>query len=298
MGCVMRLVLTTASLFFALALGARTSAQRPVQTADLNQKHESDQWKLIEQHLADPTTATAEKLEMQADILRARKFPEDAIAYYQYAMAKGGSAPRLLNKIGLTDLELRNMALARVCFQRVTKLSKKDPEAWNNLGAVEYLNGDPARAISAYKKAIKLDKRGAVYHANLATAYFDRKDYESARREIGLAMSFDPGIFDRKATGGGVAAHVLSSEDRARFSYEMAKMYARAGLEDQMLHSLAMASEAGMDIQREMRKDARLAKLADDPRVLVMVKNAQALRASRGSGVPPAPLPADKPISE
>jgi tetratricopeptide (TPR) repeat protein len=200
--------------------------------------------------------------------------------------------------MGLVDLELRNTVLARAYFKRVTKLAKKDPEAWNNLGAVDFLNGDPSGAISAYKKAIKLNKHEAVFHANLATAYFDRKDYESARREIGLAMSLDPGIFDRRTTGGGVTAHVLSSEDRARFSYEMAKMYARAGLEEQMLHSLAMASEAGMDIQREMRKDSTLAKVADDPRVVIIVKNAQALRASRGSGVSPTPLPADKPISE
>lgn len=294
----MRLVLTAASLLFALALGTRSSAQNQAPTADPNPKHQSDQWKLVESHLANPATASAQTLEMQADILRARKFPEDAMAYYQYAMAKGGSAPRLLNKMGLIDLELRNTVLARACFQRVTKMAKKDPEAWNNLGAVNFLNGDPSGAISAYKKAIKLDKHQAVYHANLATAYFDRKDYESARREIGLAMNLDPGIFERRTSGGGVTAHVLSAEDRARFSYEMAKMYARAGLVEEMLHSLAMASEAGLDIQREMRKDAVLAKLADDPRVLVMVKNAQALRASRGSGVSPTPLPSDKPISD
>lgn len=292
----MRLVLTTASLFVALALAIPSYAQTSYPPT--NPKHDSDQWRNIEQHLADPATASAQALEMQADILRVRKFPEDALAYYQYAMARGGDAPRLLNKIGLVDLELRNTSLARACFQRATKIAKKDSEAWNNLGAVNYMSGDPVGAISAYKKAIKFDKHEAVYHANIATAYFDRKDYESARREIGVAMALDPGIFERRGGAGGVTAHVLSSEDRARFSYEMAKMYARAGLEDQMLHSLAMASEAGMDVQREMRKDSVLAKLADDPRILILVKNAQALRASRGSAVPPAPLPSDRPVSD
>lgn len=294
----MRLVLTAASLLFALALGTRSSAQTSYQPTDPNPKHDSEQWKIVESHLADPATSSAQMLETQADILRARKFPEDAMAYYQYAMARGGNAPRLLNKIGLVDLELHNTALARACFQRVTKMSRKESEAWNNLGAVNFMNGDPVGAISAYKKAIKFDKHQAVYHANIATAYFERKDYESARREIGVAMNLDPEIFDRRNSTGGVAAHVLSSEDRARFSYEMAKMYARAGLEEQMLHSLAMASEAGLDVQREMRKDAVLAKLADDPRVLVLVKNAQALRASRGSPIPAVPLPANKPIAD
>ena len=83
-------------------------------------------------------------------------------------------------------------------FQRVVKMSKKDAEAWNNLGAVEYIDGASLNAISDYKKAIKFDKHQAVYHANLATAYFERKDYDSARREIALAMKLDPEIFERQ----------------------------------------------------------------------------------------------------
>ena len=110
-------------------------------------------------------------------------------------------------------------------------------------------------------------------------------------------MKLDPQVFERKAGDGGVAAHVLSSDDRARFSYEMAKMYARAGMEEEMLHSLAMASEAGMDVQREMRKDTVLLKFADDPRVVLLVHNAQALRASRTPESAPT-LPVVKAVAE
>ncbi len=141
---------------------------------------------------------------------------------------------------------------------------------------------------------MKLDKHQAVFHANLATAYFEKKDYESARHEITLAMKLDPEVFERRGASAGVAAHVLSSEDRARFSFEMARMYARSGMEEHMLHSLAMASEAGMDIQREMKDDPMLSKLVNDPRIIVMVHNARALRASRASGAAPA-LPESKP---
>jgi tetratricopeptide (TPR) repeat protein len=161
----------------------------------------------------------------------------------------------------------------------VVKLDRKDAEAWNNLGAVEFVDGQPVVAISHYKRAIKLEKREAVYHSNLATAYIGVKDYSGARREIAVALQIDPRIFDRDVGFGGVAAHVLSSQDRARFSFEMARMYARSGMEDQMLHSLAVASEAGMDVQREMRKDLALAKFELDPRVVVLVRNAQELRA-------------------
>jgi tetratricopeptide (TPR) repeat protein len=245
--------------------------------------HQSEQWVAIEKHLPNPATASARELESQADILRARRFPEDAMDYYKYALARGGNSASLTNKLGLTELEMRNVQLARAYFLRAVKLSKKDAEAWNNLGAVEYLDGASVNAVTDYKRAVKLDRHEAVFHANLATVYFERKDYVAARREIAAAMKLDPKIFERSIGNGGIAAHVLTSEDRARFSFEMAKMYAQNGLEEQMLHSLAMASEAGMDVQREMRKDPALAKFEMDPRVEVLVHNAQAMRASRAS---------------
>jgi len=268
--------------------------------------HRSEQWLAIEKHLPDPATATPQALELQGDILRARRFPEDAMDYYKYALARGGNVPALLNKLGLTELEMRNVQLARAYFERVVKMSKKNADAWNNLGAVEYMDGSSDNAVSDYKKAVKLDRRDAIFHANLATAYFERKDYAGARREIAAAMKLDPAVFEHSIGNGGVTAHVLSAQDRARFSFEMAKLYARNGLEDEMLHSLAMASEAGMDVQHEMRRDPALAPFELDPRVVVLVHNAEALRASRAAGASVSsagraaapPLPETRPVVE
>jgi Flp pilus assembly protein TadD len=291
----------------AASLGSCVAAQdTSAASSGRDRQHNSDQWRLVEQHLPDPATASAQTLEIQADILRARRFPEDALDYYRYALARGGNQPELLNKIGLTQLEMRNMQLARSYFQRVIKLRKKDANAWNNLGAVEYIDGFSANAVSDYKKAVKLDRRDAVYHANLATAYFEQKEYKGARKEIATAIKLDAHIFEHPLSNGGVAAHVLSAQERARFCFEMAKLYAQSGLEEEMLRSLALASEAGIDVQREMRGDPMLAKFEMDPRVVVLVHNAQALRASRasaanalrtaGDAVPA--LPEAKPVAE
>lgn len=243
--------------------------------------HDSDQWRDIERHLPDPATATPKVLEQQADILRARRFPEDALDFYRDALARGGDANTLTNKIGLTQLEMKNYQLAEACFSHAVKLNKKNSEAWNNLGAAQFIGGTAPRAISSYKHAIKLDKHEAVYHANLATAYFETKNFGGARKELATAMKLDPGIFNRKEGAGGLEAHVLSTEDRARFSYEMAKLYAENGLEEQMLHSLAMAGEAGMDLQKELRKDPVLGKYLTDPRVVILIQNAEAIRTGR-----------------
>jgi tetratricopeptide (TPR) repeat protein len=246
--------------------------------------HESDQWAQIQSHLPDPKTATPQTLEMQADILRARRFPVDAMDYYRYAIARGGNEAALENKLGLAELEMNNIQLARMYFQRAVKLDKKNPDAWNNLGASEFIDGKAASALSDYKRAVKLDKHKAVFHANLANAYFESKDFRGARREIAAALELDPEVFELQGTGG-VAAHVLSSRDLAQFSFEMAKMYARSGMTEQMLHALSKAAEAGMDVQIEMRHDPALAGYENDPRVVVLVHNALLLRSTRPATV-------------
>ncbi|HKO18912.1 MAG TPA: tetratricopeptide repeat protein [Acidobacteriaceae bacterium] len=256
---------------------AQTVKQQPISLARAR-LHDSDQWRDIEKHLPDPATAAPKTLEQEADILRARKFPEDALDFYRYALQRGGNPSVLTNKMGLSELEMKNFQLAEASFNRAVKINKKDAEAWNNLGAAQFIDGNASRSISSYKHAIKLDHHSAVYHANLATAYFETKNFNGARKELATAMKLDPDIFNHKEGAGGVEAHVLSSEDRARFSYEMAKLYAENGLEQQMLHSLAQAGEAGMDLQKEMRKDPVLSKYLTDKRVVILIQNAEAIR--------------------
>jgi tetratricopeptide (TPR) repeat protein len=258
--------------------------------------HQSDQWQEVRKHLPDPDTASPQALEQQADILRARRFPEDAMDYYKYALDRGGNPAALLNKQGLAELEMHHIQLARVYFQRVVKMDRKNAEAWNNLGAAEFVDGRTSASISDYKRAIKLDRHKAVFHANLANARFDSKDYRGARREIATALELDPHVFEMEGNGG-IAAHVLSAADRARFAFEMARMYARTGMEEEMLHALARAAEAGMDIQREMEHDSILARYEMDPRVVIVVRNAELLRATRTPTIS-STAPAPKPLSE
>ena len=47
----------------------------------------------------------------------------------------------LMNKIGVTQLELRHTGRRGFTLSVRSKLQKKDPVAWNNLGAVDYMDG-------------------------------------------------------------------------------------------------------------------------------------------------------------
>lgn len=280
-------------LFSALLLlsAPLVPAQKPLTHEEARaMDHQNPTWPTVAAHLPDPSKATAQQLETAADVLRARKFMEDALDYFGYAIQHGGDEIRLLNKMGVTELELRRPMQARFYFQRVVKLKKKDAQGWNNLGAIEYLEGRYGSAISDYKRAIKLDKQSATYHSNLATAYFDKKDFESARKEYEIALTLDPDMLQHHGTAG-TTTRMLSPEDHARFCYELARLYAARGDEENMLHFLTMAGESGFDVLREMAHDSVLSKYQKDPRVLLLVRNSKDLRSTRTSVADAAPPP-------
>lgn len=266
---------------FVVCTGADAQKNAISHEVALQIEHQDPQWPAIQAHLADPATASPERLETAADVLRARRFPESALDYYTYALKRGANEVEILNKIGVTELEIGNHRIAREFFQRVVHLKKKNADGWNNLGAVEYLEGQNGSAISDYKKAIKLNKKSASFHSNLGTAYFQMKDFEHARKEFDVALRLDPEMMQRRGGMGGITMRMLSPQDHARFSYEMARLYAERGDEAEMLHYLTTASEGGFDVLEAMKRDAVLDQYRKDPRVLLLVHNAEALRAGR-----------------
>ena len=271
-------------LFGLMAVGARLIAQEGSLTPErqLELEHADPQWAAIQAHLPDPATASAQTLEMSGDILRARRFPEDALNYYMYAIRSGGSEATLLNKMGIVELELWHTTRARAYFERVIKLKKKDPEGWNNLGATEYVEGRDRSAIYDYSRAIKLNKRVASYHSNLGTLYMEKQDFGSARKQFQIALKLDPSIFEHHGSMG-VTARMLSTDDRARFCYEMARVYAEGSDPADMLHYLQMATEGGFNILGAMEHDSVLERYRKDPRVLLLVSNARAIRSNHAS---------------
>ncbi|WP_263376473.1 tetratricopeptide repeat protein [Granulicella aggregans] len=292
------LSLLASSFTFTGQTGIPVSAHAPDAAGDPESamRHSTPEWKLVEPHLPNPSTASAAELEMQGDLLRIRKFLEDALDYYGYAQKRGGDSGVLLNKIGVTQLEMGNETLARAYFQQAVKVKHGDTQSWNNLGAVQFMDHDFPAAIRSYKHAIKLNKKSAVSHSNLGIAYIEAKDVSSAKSELTLALKLDPDIFQRTASNGS-SLHMITTGDRANFCFQMAKVYARLHNEPEMLHSLETAAEAGFDVQGEMAKDYDLARYVKDPRVVSLLMVAKSLRDSRiarssvAAALPPAGAP-------
>lgn len=286
------------SLLFAILLLCESGlSQKPLSHEEARAlDHQNPVWESVRAHLPNRDTATAAEFETAADILRARRFMEDAIDYYGFALQRGGEPVHLLNKLGVSQLELCNLSAARLYFQRAVKINKKSPEGWNNLGVTEYLAGRYEGALSNYKRAIKLEKNSATFHSNLGTAYFEKKDFDRARKEYDLALKLDPSLMQHHGMLG-ITTRMMSPEDHARFCFEMARLYAQRGDEATMFHYLTTASEAGFDIMGGIHSEGAFAKYRKDPRVLIIAKNSEELRSrgtklAEGSGPPPPLAPA------
>jgi tetratricopeptide (TPR) repeat protein len=251
-------------------------------------QHNTEEWLTVAPHLPDPATATPAALEMAGDVLRARRLQEDAVDYFRYAMQRGGDEVTLLNRIGVTELEMNQAALARACFKRSVLLRRKYAEGWNNLGATENMDGNLQTAIIDYQRAVKLNRKNAVFHANLGTAYFETKDYESSRREFDMAIKLDEGVF-RRGGFGGSQVHVLTGDDRGRFAFEMARLAAASHEDESMLHWLSVSAESGFDVREGMRGVKEFEPYRKDARITLMLRNVRAMQAKQIAASDPVP---------
>jgi len=205
-----------------------------------------------------------EQLEQQGDQLRAQKRYLDAVDFYSTAIAKQPTA-LLWNKKGMAYLFLQRPEDATKCFNQAIKLDKRNAAGYNNLGYMEYRKQKYNKAIRYYQKALSFHPDDAVFHYNIASAYFAMHDHQRAVQEYRAAYTLDPDIFQRISRIG-VMVQSTSPEDRAAFSFMVAKLYAQAGDIDHSLEYLRKAMEEGYKNIKQVYTDAVFASLREDKR--------------------------------
>jgi tetratricopeptide (TPR) repeat protein len=222
--------------------------------------------------------ATAAALEQQADQLRGQKLYLDALDYYQAALAKKPNDAHLLNKIGITELLMQRYKDARKSFERAIHYDRTFADAYNNLGVIYYEAKKYRAAVKQYDKAIERDNSSASFFSNLGAAYFSKREFESAVTAYQHALELDPEVFARTSRAG-VQAQLPSPQDRARYNYTVAKLYAKMGFSEQSLEYLRRAMEAGYKDLKNVYKDLEFAELRKSPRFTELM-------ASKTPGIP------------
>jgi tetratricopeptide (TPR) repeat protein len=177
---------------------------------------------------------TVAELEKAGDAARATKAYDGAIVYYEAAIRKDKKNATLYNKLGLAQLKANDTAGARLSFEKAVKKNSKFADALNNLGAVYFVQKNHNAAARYFKKAVALDETRPVFHVNLGAAWFEQNKLERAIAEYGRALQLDPTILDHSYSGG-MTAQVSTAEERARYNYMLAKIYAKLGDAEQCM---------------------------------------------------------------
>ncbi|HWR34618.1 MAG TPA: tetratricopeptide repeat protein [Clostridia bacterium] len=240
------------------------SAQNPAPASGLNLAQIQEVQPAPPRPPVSLTTATPQELEARGDELRDVKDYLQAIDYYNAAIRRQPTAV-LQNKIGMAYISMQRYDKAQDALKRAIKMNKTYAEAYNNLGVVYHLKKKYGPAVKNYRKALELNEQSASFHSNLGTVYIERKEYEKGTAEYQRAFDLDPSVFERSSRSG-VSARMSSPEDRARFNYLVARLYAKQGNLDKSLLYLRRAMEEGFPDIGKVYTDAEFATLRADQR--------------------------------
>jgi tetratricopeptide (TPR) repeat protein len=199
--------------------------------------------------------------EMRGDIFMARKMYREAIDAFGEGPEKD---PVLRNKTGIAYHQLLQLDNARKYYDQAVKLKPDYAEAINNLGTVYYAKKSYRRAISYYRRALKLSPESASIYSNLGTALFARKQYPQATEAFQTALKLDPDVFEHHSTYG-VLLQERSVDERAKFHYYVAKMYAKGGRAELAIQYLRKALEEGFKERKKLTEDPEFAELRELP---------------------------------
>lgn len=225
--------------------------------------------------------STSKDVESRADALRSQKDYVSAANLYREALRKTPKNAVVWNKLGMTELVIgagaqgfertTRFSSARRDFERAVRLKPDYAEAFNNLGVVYYQQGDYRKAISRYKSALSI-RNSASFHSNLGSVYFAQKKLPLAMNEYMLALQLDPEVFERSSTTG-LIGRVSRPEERAKYAFMLARLYAKVGDVDHAIGQIRTALENGYSELDPLYKDQEFAAVRSDPRFAQLMEN-------------------------
>ena len=202
--------------------------------------------------------------EERGDVFMARKMYREAIASYKNGPQNSAVT---WNKIGIAWHTLGDLALARANYEHALKIDKKYADAINNIGTIFYSEKKFRNAIGRYRRALALAPDKASFWSNLGTAYFAERKFPEMMEAYNKAISLDPDIFEHRGTVG-TEMQDRTVADRARYHFELAKLYAKFGKDDMALQYLRRSFEEGFKDKDKVRNSPEFAGMLEKPEFL------------------------------
>src|ERR1700728_821157 len=197
--------------------------------------------------------------EQRGDLYMARKMYREAIDTYR---ANAQNSAVMWDKIGIAYHQLGDLNAARKAYEHAIKLDKKYADAINNVGTVFYAEKKYRSAISRYNQALRYAPDSASIYSNLGTAWYARGNVELMVQAYTKALQLDPEVFEKNSMVGtrmmdrGVA-------DKARYHFEMARLFAGTGKNDLAIQYLRKALEEGFREKDKLQQAKEFAALRE-----------------------------------
>ncbi len=234
--------------------------------------------------LQNTPSSPREKDELQARIYMARKDYAQAADLYTKLWREYPKEASYPNYIGIALLQQGKLNEARKSFEQATKVNRRFPDAYNNLGATYYAEKSYKKAIAQYRRSLGLDPTSASIYTNIGYAYFAEKQIPKAMEAFHKALELDPQVFDETSRVGSIMSF-RSVVDRGLFNFILAKNYAESGDAANCVVYLRRAADEGYKEIGKARKDPSFAKVIADPDVKALLDEV----APEPPPPPPAP---------
>jgi tetratricopeptide (TPR) repeat protein len=197
--------------------------------------------------------------EQRGDLYMARKQYREAIDTYR---ANGQNSAVMWDKIGIAYHQLGDLNAARKAYERAVKLDKKYADAINNVGTIFYAQKKYRSAISRYNQALRYAPDSASIYSNLGTAWYARGNIDLMVRNYMKALQLDPEVFEKNSM---VGTRMMDRgvTDKARYHFEMARLFAGTGKNELALQYLRKALEEGFKEKDKLQQAKEFAFLRE-----------------------------------
>ena len=197
--------------------------------------------------------------EQRGDLYMARKQYREAIDTYR---ANANNSAVMWDKIGIAYHLLGDLNAARKAYEHAIKLDKKYADAINNVGTIFYAQKKYRSAISRYNRALRLAPDSASIYSNLGTAWYARGKIDLMIQAYTKALQLDPEVFEKNSM---VGTRMMDRgvTDKARYHFEMARLFAGTGKNELALQYLRKALEEGFKEKDKLQQDKEFSALRE-----------------------------------
>ena len=162
---------------------------------------------------------------------------------------------------------MQQLDTAKKCYELAVRLKPDYMEAENNLGTVYYARKNFRRAIGCYRRAVKMIPRRpcGVHLQQPGHGLFRPKAIPACHRRLPDGVAAWTPTSSRHHGSFGVMLQERNVEERAKFHYYMAKLYAKSGRTELALQYLRKAIEEGFKDRKKLEEDPEFAAMREMP---------------------------------